>query len=64
MEHQSAPRVLPDNAYKELKEGEVYRPVMDPAESVPEVTPYSVLLGLAMAILFSAAAAYSGLKIG
>jgi putative OPT family oligopeptide transporter len=64
MEQQSAPRVLPENAYKELKEGEVYRPVMDPAVPVPEVTPYSVLLGLAMAILFSAAAAYSGLKIG
>lgn len=64
MDHQSAPRVLPDNAYKELKEGEVYQPVMDPTVPVPEVTPYSVLLGLAMAILFSAAAAYSGLKIG
>ncbi len=64
MEQQSAPRVLPENAYKELKEGEVYRPVMDPTADVPEVTPYSVLMGLAMAVLFSAAAAYSGLKIG
>lgn len=64
MEQPSAPRILPENAYKELKEGEVYRPVMDPAAAVPEVTPYSVLMGLAMAILFSAAAAYSGLKIG
>jgi putative OPT family oligopeptide transporter len=64
MEQETAPRVLPDNAYKELKEGEVYRPVMDPAADVPEVTPYSVIMGLAMAILFSAAAAYSGLKIG
>ena len=64
MEDQSAPRVLPENAYKELKEGEEYRPVMDPKVSVPEVTPYSVLMGLAMAVLFSAAAAYSGLKIG
>ena len=64
MEQETAPRVLPENAYKELKEGEVYRPVMDPAADVPEVTPYSVGMGLAMAILFSAAAAYSGLKIG
>ena len=64
MEQDTAPRVLPENAYKELKEGEVYHPVMDPAADVPEVTPYSVLMGLAMAILFSAAAAYSGLKIG
>lgn len=64
MEQQSGPRVLPDNAYKELKEGEVYRPVMDPSASITEVTPYSVFWGLVMAVLFSAAAAYSGLKIG
>ena len=64
MEQQSAPRVLPDNAYKELKDGEVYVPVMDPAASITEVTPYSVTWGLLMAVLFSAAAAYSGLKIG
>ncbi|MEK6755235.1 MAG: OPT/YSL family transporter, partial [Bacteroidota bacterium] len=65
MEHQpSRSRGLPENAYKELKKGEVYRPVMDPTAAVPEVTLYSVLWGLAMAILFSAAAAYSGLKIG
>jgi putative OPT family oligopeptide transporter len=55
---------LPENAYKELKPGEEYTPLM-PAESTPrEVTPYSVIVGLLMAILFSAAAAYSGLKIG
>jgi putative OPT family oligopeptide transporter len=55
---------LPENAYKELAPGEEYRPVM-PAESSPqEVTPWSVLWGLLMAMLFSAAAAYSGLKIG
>lgn len=64
MEQHSTTKVLPENAYKELKEGEVYRPVMDPTARVPEVTPYSVLWGLAMAVLFSAAAAYSGLKIG
>lgn len=64
MEQQPTARVLPENAYKELKEGEVYRPVMDPAAAIPETTPYSILWGLAMAVLFSAAAAYSGLKIG
>ncbi len=64
MEQQSTTRVLPENAYKELKEGETYRPVMDPTAVVPEVGVYSVLWGLAMAVLFSAAAAYSGLKIG
>jgi len=55
---------LPDNAYKELKEGETYRPMMDPEKPYPEVTGWSVGWGLVMAVLFSAAAAYSGLKIG
>ncbi len=55
---------LPDNAYRELKPGEEYYPVM-PANFKPqEVTLYSVLMGILMAIIFSAAAAYSGLKIG
>jgi putative OPT family oligopeptide transporter len=55
---------LPENAYKELKPGETYRPVMDPMQTYPEVTGWSVGWGLVMAVLFSAAAAYSGLKIG
>ena len=51
---------LPDNAYRELKPGEVYKPIM-PANSKPrEVTTYSVVFG----IVFSAAAAYLGLKVG
>ena len=55
---------LPENAYRELKPGEVYRPIL-PAESKPkEVTPYSVTMGLIMAVIFSAAAAYLGLKVG
>jgi putative OPT family oligopeptide transporter len=65
MEHHSgAPVGLPENAYKELKPGEEYRPII-PASSTPaEITPWSVGWGIVMAILFSAAAAYSGLKIG
>jgi putative OPT family oligopeptide transporter len=55
---------LPENAYKELKPGETYRPIMDPVKPHPEVTAWSVVWGLVMAVLFSAAAAYSGLKIG
>jgi putative OPT family oligopeptide transporter len=55
---------LPENAYKELKEGEEYRPIMVPEKTYPEVTVWSVTWGLIMAVLFSAAAAYSGLKIG
>ena len=55
---------LPDNAYSELKPGEEYKPLM-PANTIPaEITPYSVIMGLLMAVLFSAAAAYLGLKIG
>ena len=55
---------LPDNAYRELKEGEEYIPVMSPDKSYPEVNLRSVSLGLLMAVVFSAAAAYLGLKIG
>lgn len=62
--HAAATSRLPENAYKELKEGEEYRPIMDPTQPYPEVTPWSVGWGLVMAVLFSAAAAYSGLKIG
>ena len=55
---------LPDNAYRELKPGEVYKPIM-PANAKPrEVTTYSVVFGIIMAIVFSAAAAYLGLKVG
>lgn len=55
---------LPENAYRELKSGEVYKPVLSPQYKFKEVTPWSVVWGIMMAILFSAAAAYSGLKIG
>jgi putative OPT family oligopeptide transporter len=57
-------RSLPDNAYRPLKPGEVYTPLVQPAERVPEFTVRSVGLGLAMAALFSAAAAFLGLKAG
>ncbi len=55
---------LPENAYRELKPGEEYIPVLSPYKVYPEVNLRSVLLGLLMAIIFSAAAAYLGLKIG
>ncbi|MBQ3247238.1 MAG: oligopeptide transporter, OPT family [Alistipes sp.] len=55
---------LPENAYRELKAGEEYQPVM-PANTTPaEATPYSVTMGVIMAIIFSAAAAFLGLKVG
>lgn len=55
---------LPENAHRELKEGEQYHPVMSPGKQYKEVTPWSVTWGLVMAVLFSAAAAYLGLKVG
>jgi len=62
--HDTTTSGLPDNAYKELPPGEDYRPIMGPETTPAEVTPWSVIVGLLMAVLFSAAAAYSGLKIG
>ena len=64
-EHTSgAIKGLPENAYKELKPGEEYKPLMPASTTPQEITPYSVIMGLLMAVLFSAAAAYLGLKIG
>ena len=58
------PIELPENAFRELGADEDYRPVMHPAHDYPEVTPYSVTLGLVLAVIFSAAAAYLGLRVG
>ena len=55
---------LPDNAFRELKEGEKYEPMMSPGGQYPEVNAWSVTWGVLMAMLFSAAAAYLGLKVG
>ena len=55
---------LPDNAARELQPGEKYVPILKPDKTYPEITPYSVSLGLIMAVIFSAAAAYLGLKVG
>ena len=55
---------LPENAFRELGADEEYVPVMHPAHEQKEVTPYSVITGIIMAIVFSAAAAYLGLKVG
>lgn len=55
---------LPDNAQRELKPGEVYEPILSPRKKYKEVTAWSVIVGLLMTILFSAAAAYLGLKVG
>ncbi|MBK7172244.1 MAG: oligopeptide transporter, OPT family [Bacteroidales bacterium] len=63
--HDSGPiKGLPENAYTELKPGESYEPLMSPAKVYPEVNTWSVIWGIIMAAIFSAAAAYLGLKIG
>ncbi|MDE7025150.1 MAG: oligopeptide transporter, OPT family, partial [Paramuribaculum sp.] len=58
------PVELPENAFRELGKDEEYRPVMHPAHDYAEVTPYSVTMGLILAVVFSAAAAYLGLRVG
>lgn len=40
------------------------KPILDPKQNYPEVTLYSVAMGLLMTVIFSAAAAYLGLKVG
>ncbi len=55
---------LPENAFRELAADEQFTPVMHPAHDQQEATPYSVGIGLLMAVIFSAAAAYLGLKVG
>jgi len=55
---------LPENASRELADGEEYKPLLSPDKDYPEVNVRSVSWGLLMAILFSAAAAYLGLKVG
>ena len=55
---------LPENAFRELKPGEEYEPLMSPRSEYPEVNTWSVTWGVLMAMLFSAAAAYLGLKVG
>ena len=55
---------LPENAFRELHENEVFHPVVAPTEDVPEVSGRSIFLGILMAIIFSASIAYLTLKIG
>ena len=58
------PVELPENAFRELAADEQYRPLMHPARDYKEATPYSVTLGLILAVVFSAAAGYLGLRVG
>ena len=64
MQQEQLKTSLPENAYRELKNGEEYEPIMGAKMQPREVTPYSVTIGIIMAVIFSAAAAYLGLKVG
>lgn len=64
MEEKKKKMSLPENAGRELKPGEEYKPLLEPGRNYPEVTPYSVAMGIFMTVLFTAAAAYLGLKVG
>ena len=65
MKHEEEKPVgLPENAFRELKPEEEYQPLMNPHKNYAEVNLWSVLWGIGMAVLFSAAAAYLGLKVG
>lgn len=64
MDVSTGSKSLPENAYRALKPGEKYTPVVPAASIVPEITGYSLTMGLVFAVIFSAAAAYLGLKIG
>lgn len=55
---------LPDNALRELKPGEEYEPIMKPNKQYREVSAWSITWGILMAVIFSAACAYLGLKVG
>ena len=55
---------LPDNAYRELKEGEEYKPILLGQKKYPELNAWTITWGIIMAIIFSAATAYSGLRFG
>jgi OPT family oligopeptide transporter len=55
---------LPENAYRELKPGERYMPMVPASANVPEVTRRSIIFGIVMNIIFSMAASYLALKVG
>ena len=60
----SETKSLPENAYRQLQPGESYRPVVPPSANLPEASPRSVIWGLFLCAIFTAASAYSGLKVG
>jgi len=58
------PTKFPENAYRELKPGEKYVPMVPPDVTVPELTPRMFIFGLIMNVVFSIAATFLALKAG
>ena len=61
---QSGSKLLPANAYTKLKPGEVYHPIVPASDLRPEVSAWSITLGLIMVVIFSAACVYMALRAG
>ena len=55
---------MPENAYRELKSGEEYKPILLPEKKYPELNAWTIVWGIIMAVIFSAATAYAGLRFG
>src|SRR5260370_33051472 len=55
---------LPENAFRELRPGETYQPVVPASQDAPEVTTRSIVQGFLWSIVFSAAATYIALQLG
>lgn len=64
MEQKKQQGALPENAMRPLNPGEEYQPLMPAKANPKEVTAWSLVWGLLMAVIFSAATAYLGLKVG
>ncbi len=57
-------KALPENAYRPLKPGETYSPIIHAQMHAPELTARAILWGLFLCVVFTTASAYSTLKVG
>ncbi|MFH1264020.1 MAG: oligopeptide transporter, OPT family [Pseudomonadota bacterium] len=63
-EADECPRTLPENAFRPLNPGETYVPMVRDEETVREVSLRTIVTGLVMTVIFSAAAGFIALKTG
>ncbi len=55
---------LSEQAFRKLKPGEDFNPYIPASQAAPELTVFSVVMGAILSIVFGAANAYLGLKVG